>query len=186
MGRQPIPKQRTNYIYGFSGTMKKILEYEAQGLTRPDMTPLLGGLKKAQMSKGLRIYLTSLGVTPESGNIVVKNCAIDLVKKLDANEISLHKAEDIIVECVRRVTGLDRTISRASNTIQNPVQQLEAYFRAIATLEGICYGLEQLPDVFHSSITKEQREEIEMRLAKCRRVIERRINIIRKDNNGEQ
>lgn len=182
-----LPQKRTKYLYGFSKTMEKVLEYEAQGLKRNEITPLVGGLKKAQMSKGLRILLTARGKTPDSGHLEVKNFACDLVKQLDADEISLHNADEALLNCIRQVTGTTKTTYRRANTIRNPDLQLEGYRRAVAALEGICYGLDKMPDVVHSSISNEDRTEIETRLASCRRIIERRINIFRKDNNvGER
>lgn len=167
----------------FVVTMEKILQLQTLGYKRGEVAQVVG-LTKNRISRSMRIYLTSLGKTPDSGPIEVKNKAIELVKLLDNDEISLHKAEDELVAAIRATSG-NAPISRALVTGHNPELQLQAYQRAVGSLEGICFGLDKLPDAIHSSITPEQRRDIETRLAKCRRIIERRINIFRRDSNAE-
>lgn len=174
---------RTKFPFGFSGTMERVHYYDSQGFTRAQIGELLG-ITKSVMSKGVRIYLTSIGKTPDSGYIDIKNKALELTKRLDADDISLHNADVELVAYIRQVTGRGTTYRKSASAV-NPEQQLSSYNRIIGQLEGMCYGLDKMPEVVHSSITKSQRNELERRLADCRRIIERRINIIRKDENAE-
>lgn len=170
------------FNYKFAATMENVLWLQQNGYNRDQIIPIVG-MDKGRISRAMRIYLASLGKTADSTRIEVKNKAIELVKLLEADEISLNRADVELVEAIKKYNG--RTISRAARSPVNPEKQLEGYSRAIGNLEGICYALETLPEMVHSSITAEQRLEIEQRLAACRRIIERRINIIRKDNNAE-
>lgn len=183
MGVLPVPA-RTKFPFGFSATVDKVLEYDAAGRRRIEVEPLVG-VKGKQLSIAVRMYLTAQGKTPDSGHMEIKNKAIELVKMLDAEEISLHHANEILVETILRVTGKSKTTYRRGKTTANPDQQLEGYKRAVANLEGIVYALDKMPDTVHGSIPKEQRQELVNRLADCRRIIERRINIFRKDENAE-
>lgn len=183
MGVPPVPA-RIRLKYGFSPTVEKILQYEAIGYKREEIEPLVG-MRTKQMSIAMRLYLTAHGKTPDSGHLEIKNKAIELVKKLDADEMSMHNANEILVNHIRQITGKGKTTYRLAAGAANAEQQLETYNRAIAGLEGYCYALEKMPAIVHSSITAKQRTDIEQRLAACRRIIEQRINIIRKDvNNG--
>lgn len=175
---------RIKFPLGFSATTEKVLELEKTGLTRKEIEPLVG-INKPQISRATRLLLTAQGKTPDSAHLEVKNKAIELVKLLDAEEMSLHTADVTLVSFIHQVTGRNRTTNRLSTGVARPEDQLAAYKRVVAQLEGMCYGLDKLPEVIHSSITVEQRKEIASRLADCRRLIERRINIIRKDGNAE-
>lgn len=167
----------------FVATMEHIRRLqEEHGYSRDHLSAMFG-ISKNAISRGMRIYLTALGKTPDSSRIEVKDKATELVKLLDNDEISLNKAEDELVKCIKQF-GV-KPINRSAVTGHNPELQLQAYQRAVASLEGICFGLEKLPDVIHSSIIPQQRRDIETRLAECRRIIERRINIIRRDSNGK-
>lgn len=170
---------------GFNGqfvaTMENILHLERNGYKREQIQGIVG-LTRARISRAMRIYLTSLGETSDARSLEVTNKAIDLVKLLEADEISLHRAEEELVAVIKATNG--KTIGRTLRSPHNPELQLEAYTRAIASLEGVCYGLEKMPEVVHSSISAQQRSEIEKRLAACRATIERRIKILRKDNNN--
>lgn len=175
---------RIKFLWGFSATIDKVLELEAQGLNRRQIEPIVG-INKAQMSRATRLVLTAQGKTPDSGHLEIKNKAIELVKMLEAEEISLHTADVILVKFIHQVTGTHKTTYRKASGSVNADQQYASYKRVVAQLEGMCYGLDKMPEVVHSSITVEQRREISSRLADCRRIIERRINIIRKDENAE-
>lgn len=166
----------------FVVVMERILQLYNEGYKREQIIPIVG-LSKSRISRAIRIYLTSLGKTPDASRIEVKNKAIELVKLLEADEISLTKAEDELVATIK--ANGSSPINRSFITGYNPELQLQGYLRAVANLEGICYGLDKMPEVVHSSITFKQRKEIETRLAECRRIIERRINIFRRDNNAE-
>lgn len=165
---------------GFVATMKHVRELEEKGFRRKQIAPSLG-LSTNAISRGMRVYLTSLGETADAGRIEVKNKAIELVKGLDTGECSLTYAEDELVRTIRINGG--KPINRATASTNDPEKQLIGYQSAVGALEGMCFALDRLPDVVHSSITAEQRKDIETRLAECRRIIERRINIIRKDPN---
>lgn len=166
----------------FVATMEHILGLEQRGFSRDQIAPTVG-MGKHRISRCMRIYLTSLGLTADAGRIEVRNKAIELVKLLETDEISLHTAEQELVKQIQESGG--KPINRRQGGANDPDRQLESYQRALGSLEGICFALDRLPPVVHSSITKEQRKEIETRLAACRRIVERRINIIRKDNNVE-
>lgn len=181
MGR--FVAERAKLQFGFSGTMKLVHELDQKGFTRLQVCEQLG-LSLTMVAKGLRIYLGSLGKTPDSGHLEVKNKAIELVKRLDADEISVNGADIEFVSYIKQVTGRGVT-TRTAATVTNPDQQLSAYERVIGQLEGMCYGLDKLPEIIHSSISVGQRSELVQRLANCRRILERRINIIRKDENAE-
>lgn len=163
--------------------MKNIIWLGDHGYTR-DQIAETTGISKTRFIAGLRIYRASLGETPDSAKIEVRNKAIELVKLLEANEISLTLAENAFVEELR-AQGIKPIQTRAS-TPMNPQFQLATYRRAVGALEGVCQGLDKMPDIVHSGISSEERQEIETRLAACRRSIERRINILRKDLNGVQ
>lgn len=167
---------------GFIATMQHVRELEKKGFKRAQIAPSVG-LSPNAISRGMRIYLTSLGETADAGRIDIKNKAIELVKGLDADEISLSYAEDALVRAIRAHGGIP--INRKTSSTHDPEQQLQGYQRAVAALEGMCFALDRMPDVIHSNIKAEQRKNIETRLAECRRIIERRINIIRKDQNVE-
>lgn len=167
---------------GFVATMQHVRELEGKGFKRAQIAPSVG-LSTNAISRSMRIYLTSLGETADAGRIEIKNKAIELVKGLDADEISLSYAEDELVRTIRANGG--KPINRTTASTNDPEKQLQAYQSAVGALEGMCFALDRLPDVVHSSITAEQRKDIETRLAECRRIMERRINIIRKDQNVE-
>lgn len=167
---------------GFAATMDNVLDLEKRGFTRKQIAPTLG-LTVDHISRAMRIYLTSLGRTADAAKIEVRNKAIELVKKLEAEEIRLSSANREFVDAIRASGAMP--ISRTAASINDPTKQLLGYHSAIAALEGMCFGLDKMPEVVHSSITLEQRKEIETRLAECRRIIERRINIIRRDTNVE-
>lgn len=182
-GIPPI-RPRTKFKFGFSPTVERILELDAAGYRRRDMESDFD-LRISQMSKSVRLYLTAQGKTPDSGHVEVKNKAIELVKKLDAEEISLHAADEALINVIRKVNGNGKTTYRKAITVTQPDQQLASYKRAVASLESICFAIDKMPEVIHSAIDKQQREALEARLAACRRLIERRINIFRKDENAE-
>lgn len=167
---------------GFVATMKHVQELERRGFRRKQIAPSLG-LSPNAISRGMRVYLTSLGVTADAKRIEVKNKAIELVKGLDTEEISLTYAEDELVRTIKAHGGTP--INRKTASTEDPVKQRSAYESAIGALEGICFAIDRLPNVVHSDITQEERKEYETRLAECRRILEQRINIIRKDPNVE-
>lgn len=166
----------------FVAKMQQIVEFQAKGLRRDEISKIMG-ISTSRVSRGSRIYLTSLGKTADARNLDVRQKAVELVKLLDEDEISLSKAEDELVAVIKQYNG--RAVARRTVTVLDPEQQLAGYKRAVSNLEGICYALDRMPDVVHTGIEKAQREEIQTRLAGCRRIIERRINILRKDENAE-
>lgn len=181
MGR--FVAERVKFQLGFSKTMELACDLDAKGFTRGQVSEQFE-LSRTILSKGMRLYLTALGKTPDSGHIEIKNKAIDLVKQLDEDSISVNNADLELLAFTQQVTGRSPTYRKAA-TISNPDQQLSAYQRVIAQLEGMCYGLDKLPEMVHASITSEQRNEFARRLADCRRILERRINTLRKDENAE-
>lgn len=163
--------------------MKNVVWLEEHGYTRDQISEATG-ISKTRFISGLRIYRASLGETPDSAKIEIRNKAIELVKLLETNEISLTGAENAFVQELRE-QGVRPIHTRAASAM-NPQVQLATYRRAVGALEGICQALDRMPDIVHSGISSEERQEIETRLASCRRIIERRINILRKDTNGVQ
>lgn len=167
---------------GFVATMKHVRQLEERGFKRKQIAPSVG-LSENAISRSLRIYLTALGETADARRIEVKSKAVELVKLLDAEEIFLSSAEDELVRTIKAHGGTP--INRKTASTNDPIKQRSAYESAIGALEGICFALDRLPDVVHSDISAEERKNYEVRLAESRRIIERRINIIRKDQNVE-
>lgn len=174
---------RKTFQNGFVAAMQNVLWLEENGYTREQIAETIQ-LSKTRIIAALRIYRASLGLTPDSAKIEIRNRATELVKLLEADEISLTAAENAFIAELRN-QGI-KPIQTNAASAQNPQVQLTTYRRAVAALEGICQGLDKMPDMVHSGINQVERQEIETRLASCRRTIEQRINIFRRDTNGLQ
>lgn len=173
---------RINLDRVFSVHIAHGLELEKQGFRHPEAAEKLN-MHPTMYSRGKRIYLTAIGEHRHSGILAIRECAQKLVKLLDEEEISISYAEERLIESLRINTGT--STQRRHNATTHPNYQLKSYRRALASLEGVCLGLERFPDTISPNITAEQREEIVTRLAKCRTSLERRINTIRRDTSAE-
>lgn len=145
------------------------------------------------LSRLRRINKVAKGMHEYSINANLVTLAKELIEKFDRGELTPHQMIYQFDYVLRR-TGLnhDRLRSKLAVSYREPntvapikissAQLLEQYNRSITTLEGSSYALSKLPDEFEftEDLTPEQLSETIDRLAKVRRVIEIKVNELRR------
>lgn len=158
--------------------------YEAQGMNTDEISQLVG-IGVGNWSRFKRLVNTSQGELPFGSNLENRFLAKDLLKRIDTGELSYTRAFRIFQEHLKDTN--QPVYTKTPGTRKQPSEEklLELYHRAVLTMEGSMYALSKLPEWPENWSNASMDEYIE-RLAKARKVLEQKINSLRRATNNAQ
>lgn len=156
---------------------------EAQGLSAAEISPLVG-MGVGNWSRLKRLVLTSFGEMPYGTNPETRELAKQLVKGIDSGELSFFVAFHAFAKHLAETKQVPQKVNSpkirgANKKAPDAAQLTELYRRAVLAVEGTAYALTKLPD-WPDGYPSSEIEEYTERLAKARKVIEQKINVLRR------
>jgi hypothetical protein len=158
--------------------------YEAQGMKHDDISQLVG-LGVGNWSRFKRIVSASLGEVPYGIDPENRRLAKELLVQIDTGNLSYAGAYRAFQRHLIKTEQPVFTKTPGSKKPKSEEKVLELYNRAVLTMEGSAYAISKLPD-WSDAWAVDKIEEYIDRLSKARKVLEQKINSLRRATNNAQ